>query len=281
MLPRLTGCAAALFAVLCFATQTAGMPRPTTVVGDAAITQRGPVTELRRAGVRFAATDPLENRALETKPVLGADRKLFEPFGSAWVTASVPDLWSRWSEVEKQIQSDRQTLADCRIRRATCSPAAEQFLSIVDEGRSGTGIQRIGMINRSINLAIQPRGVQDRWSAPLETFTTGRGDCKSYAIAKYVALLELGIPKTDLRIVIVRIRASNQNHAIVAVRLDGEWITLDNRTLMLVPDVEISLVTPLFVIDEDSIREIGTAVNPATAVSTELITASRDSAPRG
>ena len=36
-------------------------------------------------------------------------------------------------------------------------------------------------------------GVIDRWSAPLETFTTGRGDCEDYAIAKYVALTAAGV----------------------------------------------------------------------------------------
>ena len=52
---------------------------------------------------------------------------------------------------------------------------------------------RTAALNRAINLAIIPTsdlvqwGVVDRWSAPLETFTTHRGDCEDYAIAKYVA----------------------------------------------------------------------------------------------
>ena len=37
-------------------------------------------------------------------------------------------------------------------------------------------------------------GVPDRWSPPLETLATGRGDCEDYAIAKYVALTAAGIP---------------------------------------------------------------------------------------
>ena len=31
-------------------------------------------------------------------------------------------------------------------------------------------------------------GEIDVWSSPLLTFTTGRGDCEDYAIAKFVAL---------------------------------------------------------------------------------------------
>ena len=37
-------------------------------------------------------------------------------------------------------------------------------------------------------------GEADRWSAPLATFATAKGDCEDYAIAKYVALREAGFP---------------------------------------------------------------------------------------
>jgi predicted transglutaminase-like cysteine proteinase len=43
-------------------------------------------------------------------------------------------------------------------------------------------------------------GVRDRWSYPLETLTTGRGDCEDYAIAKYVPLVDAGVPKEDVKL---------------------------------------------------------------------------------
>jgi hypothetical protein len=46
-------------------------------------------------------------------------------------------------------------------------------------------------------------GVPDRWSSPLETLTTGRGDCEDYAIVKYVALLNVGIKRQDVKLVLV------------------------------------------------------------------------------
>jgi predicted transglutaminase-like cysteine proteinase len=81
----------------------------------------------------------------------------------------------------------RQILARCRKDASSCPLAAQRFLAIVDEGRVRSGRARIGVINRAINLAIIPTsdlvqwGVVDRWSAPLETFTTRRGDCEDYA----------------------------------------------------------------------------------------------------
>ena len=94
--------------------------------------------------------------------------------------------------------------------------AARRFLAIVDEGRTRSGRARIGVINREINLAIVPTsdfvqwGVDDRWSPPLETFTTGRGDCEDYAIAKYVALTEAGVPPEDVKLVVVRDKTASE-----------------------------------------------------------------------
>jgi len=91
--------------------------------------------------------------------------------------------------VGTEIRADWQILARCQDS-AACPPAAQRFLAIVAQSRTQHGRARIGVINRAISLAIKPMsdlaqwGVTDRWSAPLETFTTGRGDCEDYAIAK-------------------------------------------------------------------------------------------------
>ncbi len=62
----------------------------------------------------------------------------------------------------------------------------------------------------------------DRWSAPLVTFASGRGDCEDYAIAKYVALREAGIAEADLRLVISHDSAIGEDHAVVTARVDGK-----------------------------------------------------------
>jgi predicted transglutaminase-like cysteine proteinase len=97
--------------------------------------------------------------------------------------------------------------------------------------------------------------VIDRWSAPLVTLTTGRGDCEDYAIAKYVALKEVGVAVEDLRIILVRDRAVGGEHAIVAIRFDGRWIILDNRWLALIEDSQMRRVVPMFVLDQTGVRK--------------------------
>jgi predicted transglutaminase-like cysteine proteinase len=60
-----------------------------------------------------------------------------------------------------------------------------------------------------VDLAITPTrdeaqwGVADHWSPPFETLQSHRGDCKDYAIVKYVALLQAGLSHEDVRIVIL------------------------------------------------------------------------------
>ena len=81
-----------------------------------------------------------------------------------------------------------------------------------------------------------------------------RGRFRSDSIAKYVALQAAGVAPEDIELV-VRNTDTSENHAVVAVRLDGTWVILDNRRLALVPAREIRHATPLFVIDEQGVRQ--------------------------
>jgi predicted transglutaminase-like cysteine proteinase len=176
------------------------------------------------------------------------------------------DVLTKWRGVEADIRAESDVLSRCRTSAELCPAAAQRFLAIVAQGRALTGRARIGIINRAINLAIRPMsdlaqwGVIDRWSAPLVTLTTGRGDCEDYAIAKYVALKEAGIAAEDVKLVIVRDLGVGGEHAVVAVRLDGHWIILDNRWLTLVESSKIRQMAPLFVLDQSGVREVAPTI---------------------
>lgn len=190
------------------------------------------------------------------------------PFGLATERVSEGEILRKWTRVESEIREDEQILARCGKDASSCPLAAQRLLAIVDEGRARSGRARIGVINRAINLAIIPTsdlvqwGVADRWSAPLETFTTHRGDCEDYAIAKYVALRAAGVAPDDVKLVVVRNDDISENHAVVAVRLDSAWVILDNRWLALVPDRAMRHAIPTFEIDEDGVRRFAAPQNP-------------------
>ena len=220
-------------------------------------------TDGAQTAVRVSALDPAEP-SISSKFAVGTgvqSPEVTEPFGLKTVPVSNGEVLSKWIGVEADIHAENDILSRCRASVELCPAAARRFLAIVDQGRAQTGRARIGIINRAINLAIRPMsdlaqwGVIDRWSAPLVTLTTGLGDCEDYAIAKYVALKEVGMAAEDVKLIIVRDLAVGGEHAVVAVRFDGHWIILDNRWLILVEDSQIRQMVPLFVLDQSGVRE--------------------------
>jgi predicted transglutaminase-like cysteine proteinase len=187
------------------------------------------------------------------------------PFGLDAKPVATGELQAKWRKVEVDIRADIEVLAHCREHMESCPPAAERFLAIIEEGRARNGRARIGTINRAVNMAIRrvsdfaQWGVPDRWSSPLETFSTGRGDCEDYAIAKYIALTEAGVAEEDVKLIIERDLATNQDHAVVATRLNGHWIVLDNRWFALVRDAESRRMIPLFVLNYNGVKQFASS----------------------
>jgi predicted transglutaminase-like cysteine proteinase len=153
---------------------------------------------------------------------------------------SAAGLAAKWREAQQAMSDDEARLAACRAESWMCSDDEARFEAIVGLGRARQGRARIGEVNRAVNLAIRAVsderrfGVADRWASPLETIGAAAGDCEDYAILKLLALHDIGIARDDLRLMIVQDRASRADHAVAAVRLDGRWLLLDNRSFALV-----------------------------------------------
>lgn len=198
--------------------------------------------------------DQVDIAAINPEQSPGRSPPSIEPFGLDTAPVVSGELFAKWGGVQAEIRAEREILARCHEIAEPCPTAAQKFLAIVADGRARTGRARIGVINRAINLAIRP--VSDlRWTAPLATLTTGVGDCKDYAIAKYVALREAGVAADNVRLLIVRNLVIGEDHAVVAVRLIRGWIILDNRWLALIKDIEMRRVIPLFALDQEGVRE--------------------------
>jgi predicted transglutaminase-like cysteine proteinase len=185
-----------------------------------------------------------------------------EPFGLSVSTLFHGGLREKWLAVERELDNELLVLALCEENRANCtSPAALQFLAIVDNAKARHGRARLGEINRAINLAIKPvsdisqHGATDVWSSPLATFGSGAGDCEDYAIAKFVALRQAGIPLEDVKLVILHDYVRGEDHAVVAAQLDGHWLTLDNRRMAMIEDTQIRDYRPLFLIDHNAVMK--------------------------
>jgi predicted transglutaminase-like cysteine proteinase len=170
------------------------------------------------------------------------------------------NVWRKWQGVEADMAKDQIILDRCRADLESCPSYAVQFLRLINAVKSKSGRASLDEANRAVNGAIEyvsdfvQHGEADRWSAPLATFATAKGDCEDYAIAKYVALREAGFPQDDLQLVLVRDRAVQQDHAVLAAHLDDRWLILDNRRSELINDSDASTFTPLFAINHQGVQ---------------------------
>lgn len=78
------------------------------------------------------------------------------------------------------------------------------------------------------------------WETPYEFLARG-GQCQDYAIAKYLALLESGVPEQNLRFVVVHDNTVQLDHAITVVDVDGDALALDNQMTSVVPTQSLQL----------------------------------------
>ena len=221
-----------------------------------------PTAQVETARVRLAVVgDSFAEHEINAKTTSAAnDDQSNQLFGLETAPVTDGPLLEKWRRVEASITKDLELIVQCQAARS-CPAPAQKLIDLSGQGIGRSGRARIGVINRAVNLAIRPVsdetqwGIPDRWSAPLETLHSNSGDCEDYAIVKYAALLAAGFPKDAVKIVVLRNRLPNEDHAVVSVQIDHQWLILDNRTLTLVRDTDVMRAIPEFVLDGQGVRQ--------------------------
>jgi hypothetical protein len=91
----------------------------------------------------------------------------------------------------------------------------------------------------------------------------------------------MGFASEDLRLVVVRDKSVRDFHTVAAVRHEGRWLILDNRTPAIREDAEIAHFDPLFVLEAGSVRRLvaAPAKRPAPAQDNPRLADIADEAP--
>jgi predicted transglutaminase-like cysteine proteinase len=93
-------------------------------------------------------------------------------------------------------------------------------------------------------------GQSDYWATPLETIGRGNADCEDFSIAKYYALLDMGIPLAKLRLVYVKanLNGSQQAHMVLAYYASptSDPLVLDNLITDIRPASRRTDLSPIF-----------------------------------
>lgn len=124
-----------------------------------------------------------------------------------------------------------------------------QWMSVLKRYRRAPRIRQLYAVNNFVNqipfVTDRERyGGEDHWACPTQFFSGG-GDCEDYVIAKHRSLRWLGFHPQRLRLVIGRLEATGEVHAVLAVFLGGATAILDNRHRDVREDTEPRGFRPL------------------------------------
>ena len=221
------------------------------------------------------------------REVCAASDQMGEPFGlDEFVAPENSPTWQQWKKIIADAQAELRRLERCRTGSDTCNAAEWRLAAMVREARGKDGRAKIEFVNGLINGAIRYQsdkahwGIPDSWSLPVDTHNdgsldAGAGDCEDFVLAKYAVLHQAGVSDEDLRIVLVHDNAVRQDHAVLAVRHDGQWLILDNRwnNLFKDKDEELRQFKPLMIVTRNGVWvlskmfRIGDVVAPSNATS--------------
>jgi predicted transglutaminase-like cysteine proteinase len=98
-------------------------------------------------------------------------------------------------------------------------------------------------------------GAEDYWATPAETLAINGADCEDYALAKYFALKELGVPVERLRLVYATTWRSRIAHMVLAYYEDprGEPLILDNLESGIRPASERPDLVPVYSFNDEDL----------------------------
>ena len=144
---------------------------------------------------------------------------------------------------------------------------AQTWHSFVAGLRGGDRLTEMRVVNAAVNAFpyvsdMANWGKIDFWETPIE-FLRQSGDCEDFAVAKYMALRELGVGVDDMRVVVVDDRQLGVTHAVLVVAADDQYYVMDNLTNDLPPVAALPFYRPIYAINENGWWDDG----PPPAVS--------------
>jgi predicted transglutaminase-like cysteine proteinase len=211
--------------------EAAAKPHSPSVV--AVISMRGPEASVKDT-ISAPRTPPLYAvlEAIPGQARAGShNRPWFGPPGvqlNAEQLAHVRD-WAQ--SLRRIVEAQSRSSISCAFTGAGDCPWSD-LQSALPELRRLPLTDRVRRVNRLVNRVPYRMdsvnfGAADYWATPDEFYSRG-GDCEDYAIAKYFALKELGVPPNDMRLLVLTNLDWNQPHAVLLVKNSNEVLILDN-----------------------------------------------------
>jgi predicted transglutaminase-like cysteine proteinase len=182
----------------------------------------------------------------------GADQlATIEPaplFGTVELHSNNLKMFPKWRGMLSLFEKERKSCAPDQCMQKT-------WHAIIDRLRGLDLMTELREINTEMNKRpyvpdLLNWNLPDYWATPFEFLRKG-GDCEDFAIAKYMALRELGVPIDEMRIVVLNDANLHIAHAVLAVYVEGMPYILDNQISKVVPASSIHHYVPVYSINEN------------------------------
>lgn len=160
----------------------------------------------------------------------------------------------KWKRVLSRAEAQVHALNTCAPGQKGCPPGAASWQRILRQARDLPIFERLKTVNAFFNkwpyrLDQDAYGASDWWATPQE-FLKLSGDCEDFAITKYFALKELGVPVEDMRVVVLQDRIRGIAHAVLAVFVGTEAYVLDNVSSVVFPHGKYRHYVPYYSLNE-------------------------------
>lgn len=164
-------------------------------------------------------------------------------------------MFPRWIDMLARYNSEARTLENI-CGSDPYSPCKLKDWKDFLEGLRGAPIaQQMDAVNRYLNKYpyiddIVNWGFDNYWETPYE-FQRRSGNCKDYAIAKFMSLRALGVPNDIMRVEVVRdLNLGGVIHAVLVVNVGDKSYVLDNQIKQVVLTTKIYHYVPIYSINE-------------------------------
>ena len=127
---------------------------------------------------------------------------------------------------------------------------------LLAENRDKAELDKLNIVNRFFNRVryvsdLEHWGVKDYWATPVEMLASNGADCEDFAIAKYFALLALGVSMDKLKITYVKATSYNpinRSHMVLTYYSTPSSIplVLDNLINDIRPATQRRDLTPVY-----------------------------------
>jgi predicted transglutaminase-like cysteine proteinase len=127
---------------------------------------------------------------------------------------------------------------------------SSQLTALAARAARMTPSRQLGFVHAIVNrtLAYRPDsdwwGEVDYWATADQTLSRKGGDCEDLAIVKLQLLRKLGFGESDLYLMVGR-DVDRGDHALLLVRLDGQYWVLDDRMRRPVEGATYRNFTPM------------------------------------